>query len=123
MEENPHGTRVFKTRVLLILPSILLSSSSVLLCVDLKTPIVQRSSPPLRLCSSSSDCSSLYSSSSDHSSLCSSSSDLFFFGSVVLQVPGLLFFKSQNRVLEIRDLSSIILPTHQVGIESLILEF
>ena len=40
---------------------------------------------------------------------------LFFFRSDVLQV--------QNRVFKTRDLCGIILPTHPVGIESLIIEF
>ena len=52
---------------------------------------------------------------------------LFFFKFVVLQVPksslrdSLLLFWA--RVYKTRDLSGIIFPTHQVGIESLILEF
>ena len=52
---------------------------------------------------------------------------LFFFKSVFLQVPksslrdSVLLFRT--RVYKTQDLSSIIFPTHQVGIESLILEF
>ena len=160
MKENPRGTWVFKSRVSLLHHRNLLSSSSILRA-NLKTPIVQHSSSPLRVCSSLSDpivqhSSSplrLCSSSSDRSSLYSSSSDLLFFKSAVLQVPSpsvlchqiyysssLLFFKFQiccfssskieylvllfrTWVYKTRDLCGIILPTHQVGIESLILEF
>ena len=128
VEKYPHGTRVSQ----FYFPSSSLRCSDPVFFFDIanlksrssnRPPSVQLFNRPDR--SSSILCSSFF--------LYSSESRLFLFRSVLRQIVLLLFFfKYKNRVLETRfrtrvyktwDLCGIILPTHQVEIESLTLEF
>ena len=148
MEENQHGTRVFKTRVspfyfFLLLPCVrfhLLLRSSFFVLQHCKSRdqifqsptqrsssvrLTQISSPHVQLTKSSLRSSSVLRSSKR---LFGSVLPLFFFRSFLFYSSlksslrdSVLLFRTQ--VYETRDLCGIILPTHQVEIESLNLEF